>query len=180
MTRVFISQDMASVALGANALSKAFNDAGCQVVRTGSRGLFRLEPMVEIEDGDQRIGYGPVAADDVAAILNGSHPNRLGNVAALPFFASQQRFTFARCGVIDPLSSTDYAAHGGWRGLEKAHGLRRQEVVDLVKARAFAGAAALAFRPGSNGRPSWTRRATRNSSCAMPMKATAARSPIGC
>src|SRR3546814_11809747 len=53
----------------------------------------------------------------------------------LPFFSSQQRFTFARCGVIDPLSLPDYAAHGGWKGLEAAYALSPQAVVDAVKAR---------------------------------------------
>src|SRR4051794_4839619 len=120
MMRVFVSKDMASVALGANAIAEAFSNAGCDVVRTGSRGLFRLEPMVEIENGEQRIGYGPVGPQDVSSILDGSHPNRLGSVADMPFFASQQRFTFARCGVVDPLRTEDYVAHGGWRGLEKA------------------------------------------------------------
>src|SRR3546814_3143374 len=73
------------------------------VVRTGSRGLFSIEPLVEVETEDGRIGYGQVQPEDVAAVLNGTHPNRLGRVEELPFFAGQQRFTFARCGVIDPL-----------------------------------------------------------------------------
>ncbi|MBL0915526.1 MAG: formate dehydrogenase, partial [Sphingopyxis sp.] len=85
MTRVFISRDMASVALGADAVARAFADAGCEVVRTGSRGLFNIEPLVEVESAEGRIGYGPVEAGDVAAILGGSHPNRLGDVSALPF-----------------------------------------------------------------------------------------------
>lgn len=148
MTRVFISQDMASIALGVDAVAQAFRDAGCDVVRTGSRGLFRIEPMVEIEDGDRRIGYGPVGPQDVAAILSGSHPNQLGNVADLAFFASQQRFTFARCGVVDPLSDADYSAHGGWRGLEKARGLDRQDVVDCVKTSGLRGRGGAGFPTG--------------------------------
>ena len=59
MTRVFISRDMASVALGADAVAEAFAQAGCEVVRTGSRGLFAIEPLVEVETGAGRIAYGP-------------------------------------------------------------------------------------------------------------------------
>src|SRR3546814_659661 len=133
MTRVFVSRDMASVALGADALARALSDMGCEVVRTGSRGLFSIEPLVEVETEDGRIGYGQVQPEDVAAVLNGTHPNRLGRVEELPFFAGQQRFTFARCGVIDPLSMADYAAHDGWKGLKAARAQSPQQVVDAVQ-----------------------------------------------
>ncbi|MDX3900237.1 MAG: NADH-ubiquinone oxidoreductase-F iron-sulfur binding region domain-containing protein [Sphingobium sp.] len=148
MTRVFISRDMASVALGADALADAFAKAGCDVVRTGSRGLFRLEPLVEIDSADGRLGYGPVRPDEVASVLDGSHPNALGPIDALPFFASQQRFTFARCGIIDPLSDADYAAHGGWRGLEAALAMTPQVVVDAVKASGLRGRGGAGFPTG--------------------------------
>ncbi len=148
MTRIFISRDMASVALGADALADAFAKAGCEVVRTGSRGLFSIEPLVEIETGGGRIGYGPVGPDDVALILDGSHPNRIGHVAALPFFAAQQRFTFARCGIIDPLSLTDYAAHGGWTGLETARAASPQAVVDTIRESGLRGRGGAGFPTG--------------------------------
>ncbi len=148
MTRVFISRDMASVALGADAVARAFADAGCDVVRTGSRGLFNIEPLVEVESADGRIGYGPVGVGDVAAILDGLHPGRLGDVAALPFFAAQQRFTFARCGVIDPLSMADYASHGGWTGLDIARSTEPHAVVDTVKASGLRGRGGAGFPTG--------------------------------
>ena len=148
MTCVFISRDMASVALGADDVARAFADAGCDVVRTGSRGLFSIEPLVEVETADGRIGYGPVGPQDVADVLDGSHPGRLGPVEELPFFASQQRFTFARCGVIDPLSLSAYAAHGGWQGLEAARALSPQAVVDAVKASGLRGRGGAGFPTG--------------------------------
>jgi formate dehydrogenase iron-sulfur subunit len=148
MTRVFISRDMASVALGADEVARAFADAGCEVVRTGSHGLFAIEPLVEVEAGDHRIAYGPVTPTDVAAVLDGSHPNCLGEIAALPFFARQQRFTFARCGVVDPLSLADYAAHGGWIGLDIARAAEPQAVVDAVKASGLRGRGGAGFPTG--------------------------------
>ncbi|MHA3794577.1 NADH-ubiquinone oxidoreductase-F iron-sulfur binding region domain-containing protein [Sphingomonas sp. YL-JM2C] len=148
MTTVFISADMASVALGADALADAFADAGCTVVRTGSRGLFAIEPLVEVQEGDARIGYGPVGPEDVAAILSGDHPHRLGPVDALPFFARQQRFTFARCGINDPLDLAAYAASGGWRGLEAARAMAPQAVVDAVKASGLRGRGGAGFPTG--------------------------------
>src|SRR3712207_4311839 len=97
--RVYVSRDMASVALGADAVAAALAQAGCKIVRTGSRGLLAREPLVEVETAEGRIGYGPIGPEDVAAVLDGSHPHRLGPVEALPFFTRQQRFTFARCGI---------------------------------------------------------------------------------
>ena len=135
---IHISSDSASVALGADDLADAFTATGCSVVRTGSRGLFSIEPLVEI-DG---VGYGPVGPDDVAAILDGTHPNRLGDVSAHPFFARQQRFTFARCGLIDPLADHDWAA------LAKARAMTPQGVVDAVKASGLRGRGGAGFPAG--------------------------------
>jgi formate dehydrogenase iron-sulfur subunit len=148
MTRVYVSKDMAAVALGADAVAQALSDAGAQVVRTGSRGLFRLEPLVEVETPEGRVGFGPVAAADAALVLDGSHPARLGDISALPFFARQQRFTFARCGLIDPLSLDDYEAHGGWRGLAAARALPPQAAVDAVKASGLRGRGGAGFPTG--------------------------------
>lgn len=148
MTRAYVSVDMASVALGADEIAQALVRAGCEVIRTGARGLIRIEPLVEIETDKGRVAYGPVAADEVAAILDGTHPNRIGDLAALPFFARQQRFTFARCGLIDPLSLTDYAAHDGWKGLDAARALPPQAVIDAVKASGLRGRGGAGFPTG--------------------------------
>ncbi len=51
-------------------------------MRTGSRGLYWLEPMVEVETADGRIAYGPVEPADVASLFDagflagGAHPKR--------------------------------------------------------------------------------------------------------
>jgi len=148
MTRVYVSQDMAAAALGADAVAEALANAGADVVRTGSRGLFRLEPLVEVETPEGRVGFGPVAAADAALVLDGSHPARLGDVAAMPFFARQQRFTFVRCGVIDPLSLDDYEAHGGWRGLAAARAMPPQAAIDAVKASGLRGRGGAGFPTG--------------------------------
>jgi formate dehydrogenase iron-sulfur subunit len=148
MTRVFVSADMASVALGADEVANALAQAGADVVRTGSRGLFSIEPLVEVETDAGRIGYGPVTATDASAILVGVHPNRLGDVAALLFFARQTRLTFAHCGVIDQLSLGDYEAHGGWLGLAAARALSPDAVTDIIVASGLRGRGGAGFPTG--------------------------------
>ena len=146
--RVFISDDMNSVALGADTVADAFATAGSDVVRVSSRGLWSIEPLVEIETPEGRIGYGPVGPEDVAAVLDGSHANRLGDVGALPFFVNQQRFTFARAGITQPLSLEEYEAHGGWAGLRKARGMAPADVVAQVKASGLRGRGGAGFPTG--------------------------------
>ena len=146
--KVFVSDDMNAVALGADDVAAALAHAGAEVIRTSSRGLFSIEPLVEVETAQGRIGFGPVTPDDAAAVLDGSHPNRLGDVAAMPFFARQQRFTFARAGITDPLSLTDYEAHDGWAGLTKARAMAPAEVVAQVKASGLRGRGGAGFPTG--------------------------------
>ncbi len=148
MTRVYVSADMASVALGANQVAAALARAGAEVVRTGGRGLFSIEPLVEVETAEGRIGYGPVSAADAALVLTGAHPARLGEVERLPFFARQRRLTFARCGITDPLSLDDYGAHAGWRGHTAARALPPQGVVDAIKASGLRGRGGAGFPAG--------------------------------
>lgn len=148
MTRVFVSRDMASVALGADAVADALAAAGAEVVRTGSRGLFSIEPLVEVETPDGRIGYGPVSAADAGLVLTGDHPAQLGKIERLPFFARQKRLTFARCGVIDPLSLADFEAHGGWRGLKAARSMSPAAVVEAIRASGLRGRGGAGFPAG--------------------------------
>lgn len=158
--RVFVPADAAAVALEANkvadALAKA-DEAGAakiEIVRTGSRGLHWLEPMIEVETADGRVAYGPVAPGDVPDLLEaglldaGAHRLRLGNPEELPFLARQTRLTFARCGVVDPLSLEDYKAHGGLEGLRMALGQPAKAIVEQVVASGLRGRGGAGFPTG--------------------------------
>lgn len=135
---------MASVGLGADDVAAALVRAGVDVIRTGSPGLFRIEPLIEIEEDGARVGYGPVEPHDIDAVLQGRHANRLGPIALLPFFKTQQRFTFARCGIAAPLDLADYA----WSGLTAAKALSPQDVVDHIKLSGLRGRGGAGFPTG--------------------------------
>ena len=187
-TRVYVPRDAAALALGADAVASLLRQAGdVEVVRTGSRGLFWLEPMVEVATAEGRIAYGPVTVADISGLLDagmlagGAHRLRLGRPEELPFLAKQTRLTFARCGIVDPLSLDDYRAHGGLKGLARATRDRSgRDDRDGDASRACAAVAARGSRPASSGRRRPMRRASASSSSAMRTRAIPARSPIGC
>jgi formate dehydrogenase iron-sulfur subunit len=130
--RLYIPDDSGAVAVGADEVAGAFAAAAAkrhldiEIVRNGSRGLYWLEPLVEIATAQGRIAYGPVYAGDVGAILDalgsdgGAHELRLGAPEDIPFLKRQTRLTFARCGIVNPRSLDDYRAFGGYKGLERA------------------------------------------------------------
>ena len=123
--RIFVPGDAAAVAVGADEVAAA---VGGDVIRNGSRGMFELEPLLEIETPDGRVGYARVTAGDVRS-LGPDHPKCVGLVDELPFLKRQTRLTFARCGITDPQSIDDY---GGFKGLERARALGPAATVEEV------------------------------------------------
>ena len=154
--RIFVPRDAAAVAVGADEIAAAFAASGqaLEIVRTGSRGMHWLEPLVEVETPEGRIAYGPVATGDVASLLatgfleGGAHPLCIGRPEEHPFLARQTRSTMALCGVVDPRSESDYAAHGGWRGLKAALGMDAEARVKTVAASGLRGRGGAGFPTG--------------------------------
>ncbi|WP_299844767.1 NADH-quinone oxidoreductase subunit NuoF [uncultured Paracoccus sp.] len=151
--KIYVPMDSAATALGADEVAKALareiaaRGLDAQIIRNGTRGMIWLEPLVEIDRGDGRMGYGPVTPADVPAILDGSAQS-LGPVEEIPFFANQTRLTFARCGVIDPLDLDDYAAHGGLAGLTRAIAMSSAEIVQEVADSGLRGRGGAGFPTG--------------------------------
>jgi formate dehydrogenase iron-sulfur subunit len=153
MTRIFVPRDSAARSVGADEVAAALLAAGHEVVRNGSRGLFWLEPMVEVETPQGRIAYGPVTAADLASLLpvlgsGGPHPLQLGDIAQHPYLKNQERLTFARCGITDPVSVADYLVYGGFKGLKKALGLAGAAIVAEVTESGLRGRGGAGFPTG--------------------------------
>jgi formate dehydrogenase iron-sulfur subunit len=156
--RLFVPRDAAARAVGADRVATAIGtEAGrlgraIEIVRTGSRGLFWLEPMIEVETAAGRIAFGPVAPSDVPTLFAGDfsagHPLYLGHPEELSFLRRQTRITFARCGIIDPLSPSDYRAHGGGRGLERAKSLGAGKTIEEVTKSGLRGRGGAGFPTG--------------------------------
>jgi formate dehydrogenase iron-sulfur subunit len=117
--RVFISRDSGALCVGAEEVARALFKAAekrgldVEIVRTGSRGMYWLEPTIEVARPEGRIGYGPVKPADIDNLLDagmldgGKHPLSLGLIEDIPFFKKQTRLTFARVGIINPRSLED-------------------------------------------------------------------------
>ena len=152
--KIYIPRDAAAKALGAERIVKAveaeIKERGidAQIIRNGSRGMIWLEPLVEVETAEGRVGYGPVTVADVKSIFEGDSDKALGDVEQIPFFAAQTRLTFARVGKIDPLSLSDYEAHGGLVGLRRAITMSAEAMVDEVKTSGLRGRGGAGFPTG--------------------------------
>ena len=154
-TRVYVPRDAASLALGADLVAAFLRQAAnVEVIRTGSRGLFWLEPMVEVATSDGRIAYGPVSLADIPGLIEagmltgGAHPLRLGVPEEIPYLARQTRLTFARCGIVDPLSLDDYRAHGGLKGLARAIEIGPAATIEMVTHSGLRGRGGAGFPTG--------------------------------
>ena len=157
---VYVPRDSAATSVGADEVADALARAAArigrpiQVVRNGSRGMLWLEPLVEVVTPDGRIGYGPVTPGEVddlvaAGLFDGAdHPSRVGVVEDLPWLATQDRVTFARVGVTDPLSPNDYLSHGGLAGLRRALEMSPAEVVAEVTDSGLRGRGGAGFPAG--------------------------------
>jgi len=154
--RVFVPGDSAAVSIGANEIAAAITriDPSLTIVRNGSRGALWLETLVEVETDNGRIAYGPVTAESVQSLFDadflhgGAHPLGLGKTDEIQWLASQERVTFARVGVIDPLSLQDYRQHGGLVGLTAALAQSSDSIISEVTESGLRGRGGAGFPAG--------------------------------
>jgi formate dehydrogenase iron-sulfur subunit len=157
---LFVSCDSSALSLGAESVATTIESTAAtrklsvQVIRTGSRGMVWLEPLVEVATAQGRVAYGPVTANDVQSLFDtnfqtgGEHALRLGLIDDIPYFKRQQRVSFARVGVIAPTAINDYIEHGGFAGLRKAVAMPPHEIVKAVIDSGLRGRGGAAFPTG--------------------------------
>jgi len=159
-TTLYVPRDSAALAVGADSVARRIaqeaeaRGIAVRIVRNGSRGMLWLEPLVEVATPAGRVAYGPVAPEDVAGLFDagfttgGAHALALGPTGAIPYLARQQRLTFARMGMTDPLSLADYQAYGGFDGLRNAIAMPPAGIVQTVLDSGLRGRGGAAFPAG--------------------------------
>ncbi|AVL71404.1 formate dehydrogenase [Oligella urethralis] len=157
---LYIPADTAAVAMGVEELIIPIRQQAqdqnieLQIVRNGTRGLLWLEPLLEVQTPEGRIAYGPVSAEDLDSLFaadwlhGGAHTLCQGLTDEIPYLKKQERLTFARTGITDPLSLTDYSIHGGWAGLRKALNMNPENIVKQVINSGLRGRGGAAFPTG--------------------------------
>ncbi|MGA8009125.1 MAG: NADH-ubiquinone oxidoreductase-F iron-sulfur binding region domain-containing protein [Thiomonas sp.] len=157
---VYVPRDSAALAVGADEVASTLESEcarrglALNLVRNGSRGLLWLEPLVEVSTPQGRVAYGPVTPEDVPALLDagllagGAHALCHGVAEQIPYLAKQERLTFARMGITDPLSIADYEAHEGFKGLRAALEQPPDAIVQQVLDSGLRGRGGAAFPTG--------------------------------
>lgn len=155
MTTVYVPRESVAISLGAHDIAERLAALdGVTVVRNGSWGASWLEPMIEVVVDDLRIAYGPVLPDDLDGLLEagflegGDHPLKIGPTIEIPYLIKQERWTFFRCGLIDPVSVDDFIARKGFAGLQKAFEIGPAAVIEQVKESGLRGRGGAGFPTG--------------------------------
>ena len=150
--KIFIPADSSAKSVGSDSVARILGAAlpQAEMVRNGSRGMYGLEPLVEVETHQGRVAYGPIYpadAESLAVALNGNgeHPKFLGVTSELPWIREQTRLTFARVGIIDPLDPVDFVAHGGLAGLQQALAQTSESIIDEVMTSGLRGRGGAGF-----------------------------------
>ncbi|MEE9273163.1 MAG: NADH-ubiquinone oxidoreductase-F iron-sulfur binding region domain-containing protein [Robiginitomaculum sp.] len=158
--KIYVPCDAAALSVGADDVTDEIKRTAkrlgkhIQIIRNGTRGMLWLEPLVEVETQAGRMAYGPVQIGDIqslfyAGFLQGkSHNTSLGLTEKISYFAKQERLTFARCGLIEPLSMVDYALYGGLSGLRKALKMTPEDIVETVTKSGLRGRGGAGFPTG--------------------------------
>ncbi|HWT28835.1 MAG TPA: NADH-quinone oxidoreductase subunit NuoF [Methylophilaceae bacterium] len=158
--RVYVPCDSGALSVGAEKVADliqveaARRRADVKIVRNGSRGLYWLETLVEVETPAGRVAYGPVRPEDVPGLFDsdflhgGRHALHHGLTDDMPWLKQQERLTFARVGITDPLSVEDYVAHAGFRGLRNALAMTPADIVQQVTDSGLRGRGGAAFPTG--------------------------------
>jgi len=158
--KIFIPRDSSALSLGADKVYKEIlseskkRDINIEIIRNGSRGLFWLEPMIEVETSKGRVAYGPINISDINSLfdseffLGKKHNLFLGITEEIKWLKNQERLTYARVGITDPVSIEDYEGLDGFKGLKNALKLSPEKIVQEVADSGLRGRGGAAFPTG--------------------------------
>ena len=110
MIDVFVPQDTTALALGSDGIASLLTQLSksrgldLNLTRNGSRGMFWLEPLLEVDLEGIRVGFGPMTLSDVPSVLIAlesntnevsdiNHPLFLGPVENIEYFRTAGRIS---------------------------------------------------------------------------------------
>ena len=116
------------------------------VKKTGCQGFCELGPLVRIQKGDRVIQYIKVQPSDCEEIFEKSvlddevierllytkDEQQFIQPEDIPFIAKQTRIVLENCGKFDSESLDEYLASGGFKALEKAMSMSRDDVIEEI------------------------------------------------
>jgi formate dehydrogenase iron-sulfur subunit len=85
---------------------------------------------------------------DADFVNGGAHPLNLGLTDEIAWLKKQERLTFARVGITNPVSVEDYVAHDGYKGLKNALAKSGADIVKEVTDSGLRGRGGAAFPTG--------------------------------
>ena len=147
-------------------LKKKIKDLGkeeeIRIVKTGCVGFCEKGPIVKILPDNTF--YAEVTPDDVDEIINKDlmengivekllYRNPLTKETVrdsdeIDFYKKQKKIALRNCGVIDPEDINDYFLYDGYKALDKAVKMTRQEVVNIIKDSGLRGRGGGGFSTG--------------------------------
>jgi formate dehydrogenase iron-sulfur subunit len=107
--KIYIPIDSTAKSLGANEVAHLIEleaqsrKIDLQIIRNGSRGLFWLEPMLEVETDQGRVAYGPVTQNDIESLFDAeffmgkAHPLFLGVTDEIDWLKKTRKTYFCSC-----------------------------------------------------------------------------------
>jgi len=173
--KVFIGMGTCGLATGAGEVKTAVekwasaHGAKVDITPVGCIGYCKAEPIMDVvTESGVRVSYSNVTPDVAGFILDevlvhknykldgvlGQFKNGKAPLPGIPmiddhpYFRKQKKYVLRNCGIIDAESITDYRAHGGFQGLERALGMTRPQVIAEVLKSGLRGRGGAGFPAG--------------------------------
>jgi len=116
-------------------------DIDIKVDKVGCVGMCHNEPIIEIEDDENKYTYGNLEKSDVESIVEDHiiHGIPLDDKLIqttdkeYDYFSKQHKIVLRNSGVIDPEDIEEYIERDGYEALKKALDMEPDEIIDEVK-----------------------------------------------